>query len=43
MDKLYQSYVLTSDKEPFRFELKEIPVKSISKKRNDRNKISVFL
>lgn len=30
MQKLYQSYVLTDDKEPFKFELKEIPIKSIS-------------
>jgi len=27
---LYHAYVLTDDKEPFRFELKEIPVKSIT-------------
>lgn len=42
MDKLYQSYVLTDDKEPFRFELKEITVKSISENGTIETKYPCF-
>lgn len=42
MLKLYQSYVLTDDKEPFKFELKEIPINSISKNGTIETKYPCF-